>query len=805
MAKQIIQLGSTANDHTGDPLRVAFTKVNDNFSELYTAVAASQPNLATVATTGSYTDLIDRPTIPTDINQLSDSSSLLGQGSANTGDIRFNGSWIKNVDAGNIYISPQDGNSWLNLPSDAQLSESNPVVLGAVGTNGYAQIVTGTGNTWSFGTDGTTTIPGSIRSSGNSLSWSTTITNITTGSNDTEVSLLVAVFGAPIVGQVTISGVNGTYEANGTWWYQATSPGSFRLYNDQALNNPVDSTTWTAYVDSGTAADIGGQGFTIEGTNGNWTFDADSTLRIPGNLVLGAGNNNNGHEQHLIIDSSNYWTSIQWKNFNSPQDPNSTPFECQAQLLRVFATENTVTSWCNVQNPREELVAVTAVRPNGTNYNGLMLSTSDGKIPDAPYNDGSGTRYNWIMGGDGKLTLPSGGTIGESGSPTGLGQTIELTPFGGNDSNQMLKIYPTVAEGNHLHLTSGDLSVTSLFLGNDSQYVRTRADGAIVIGTSDAVPDMDGYGKRWVFDVNGTLILPASNSITTETTVGLSTGTEITGISFDTAGNGMPYQYVIIGGNAQFNSWFSLGAGIVGYKVFTTGNPGSMVTVINFLDQTLGGPSIEFDGSMPAAPWTVQSPDYVAGVTTYQPLNININNNNWNFNPDGTLSATCFLALTGTSGTGYSFQNDGGYDTGMFSTQDGYVQFYSNSQEVFNFNTDRLEFNKPVTLGLLTTAAQTGTHDPVYPTAIDLTKTINKLGDNSGSSYSLADGQEGQIMYLVRKHDVTDLSMPSIQIHVDNAYYGLNQAPNQILYFNSEIITLIFTDGAWQQTGGLWD
>ena len=35
MAKQVINTGTTANDGTGDPLRSAFDKVNDNFTELY--------------------------------------------------------------------------------------------------------------------------------------------------------------------------------------------------------------------------------------------------------------------------------------------------------------------------------------------------------------------------------------------------------------------------------------------------------------------------------------------------------------------------------------------------------------------------------------------------------------------------------------------------------------------------------------------------------------------------------------------------------------------------------------------------
>jgi hypothetical protein len=35
MAKQIINIGTIPNDNTGDPLRTAFDKSNDNFTELY--------------------------------------------------------------------------------------------------------------------------------------------------------------------------------------------------------------------------------------------------------------------------------------------------------------------------------------------------------------------------------------------------------------------------------------------------------------------------------------------------------------------------------------------------------------------------------------------------------------------------------------------------------------------------------------------------------------------------------------------------------------------------------------------------
>lgn len=47
MTQQIIDVGTTANDGSGDPLRTAFIKTNDNFTELY--------NATTVSVTGNVT------------------------------------------------------------------------------------------------------------------------------------------------------------------------------------------------------------------------------------------------------------------------------------------------------------------------------------------------------------------------------------------------------------------------------------------------------------------------------------------------------------------------------------------------------------------------------------------------------------------------------------------------------------------------------------------------------------------------------------------------------------------------------
>ena len=41
MAQQTINIGATANDGTGDQLRTAFDKVNDNFVEIYTELGGT--------------------------------------------------------------------------------------------------------------------------------------------------------------------------------------------------------------------------------------------------------------------------------------------------------------------------------------------------------------------------------------------------------------------------------------------------------------------------------------------------------------------------------------------------------------------------------------------------------------------------------------------------------------------------------------------------------------------------------------------------------------------------------------------
>jgi hypothetical protein len=74
MAKQNINVGTTENDRKGDSLRVAFQKVNANFTELYTALGLDVAPLnlgafefagSTLSTTDSTAIVIDQATTVT--------------------------------------------------------------------------------------------------------------------------------------------------------------------------------------------------------------------------------------------------------------------------------------------------------------------------------------------------------------------------------------------------------------------------------------------------------------------------------------------------------------------------------------------------------------------------------------------------------------------------------------------------------------------------------------------------------------------------------------------------------------------
>jgi hypothetical protein len=114
----------------------------------------------------------------------------------------------------------------------------------------------------------------------------------------------------------------------------------------------------------------------------------------------------------------------------------------------------------------------------------------------------------WKFDNIGDLTLPSGGTISE-GVVTD-NPTIQLTPASPEVATQKLVIKGGMFEepaDYHLHLTTGDLSETSIFLGTDEHNVRTTIEGNIQITTPSEGNNV------WEFGTDGNLTLPTVGSL----------------------------------------------------------------------------------------------------------------------------------------------------------------------------------------------------------------------------------------------------------------------------------------------------
>ena len=112
MARQVINIGSAPNDGTGDSIRVALDKCNDNFEELYGKGAAGNNfdfNENTLTSTNTNGDIILDPngtgSVVVNANHLNISTTKtpatsVGASGDTTGDIAW--------DSGYIYICTAD-------------------------------------------------------------------------------------------------------------------------------------------------------------------------------------------------------------------------------------------------------------------------------------------------------------------------------------------------------------------------------------------------------------------------------------------------------------------------------------------------------------------------------------------------------------------------------------------------------------------------------------------------------------------------------------------------------------------------
>ena len=97
MTRQNINIGSTANDGTGDPLRTAFDKINDNFVELYGA----DNDLNTLDANLNVNNFL----ITTGVTNGNITITPNGTGNINLGALKFNGTSISSDDSTIVNIN----------------------------------------------------------------------------------------------------------------------------------------------------------------------------------------------------------------------------------------------------------------------------------------------------------------------------------------------------------------------------------------------------------------------------------------------------------------------------------------------------------------------------------------------------------------------------------------------------------------------------------------------------------------------------------------------------------------------------
>jgi len=115
MAKQTVNIGVTANDNTGDPLRTAFDKLNDNFDEVYAAgpagtnIQVSDNTIASTNTNGNI-DLDPAGTGKVLINGPMDANGVVSLNSTVTGNITPTANVTYNIGSGTSAYDEIHGN-----------------------------------------------------------------------------------------------------------------------------------------------------------------------------------------------------------------------------------------------------------------------------------------------------------------------------------------------------------------------------------------------------------------------------------------------------------------------------------------------------------------------------------------------------------------------------------------------------------------------------------------------------------------------------------------------------------------------
>jgi hypothetical protein len=422
MAKQTIGIGSSANDGTGDPLRTAFDKINDNFDELY-------------GTTAEANDLIEDATPQLggdlDVNgrritsaRTNEDIVLLpaGTGGVVASAIRLAGTTIS-----------ADDSSLITIGEALQVNGATNIDGAVTATSTVAVTGAFTGTSGAFSTTlavtGATTLTGALTVNDSVTATSLTTNDIASNGSNADITLDTA----------------GTGDINLTAGADINIPANIGL----------------TFGDDGEKIEGDGTDLTIAGNNINLTAVADIVVPANVGITFGTGEKIEGDNTDLTITSGADITLAAAADVNIPVNV-GLRFGDGGENIETDNTDLTITSGglCTIT-----ATSTTAITNNATV--GGTLGVTGLTTVAALTTTGALTLGGAVAIGD--LNILADGTITTDSNgdfvvdPAGTGAIVltgPITATGVQTTTGQLNVDNLRMDGNTLSATSGAITLT---------------------------------------------------------------------------------------------------------------------------------------------------------------------------------------------------------------------------------------------------------------------------------------------------------------------------------------------------------
>ena len=474
MAKQTINIGSSANDKTGDPLRTAFNKINENFTELYGASPFGQQVTISgnqISANESNADLV-----------LSGS----GTGGVVASAVRIDGTSLSSSDSTQININE-------NLDVGGNITASgNITATGDIFANGNINLGNASGDQ--------TKVVGVFEADNIQIDGTTITTNTTNGS----VTITGNATGGVVVENLTLNDNTISSPSNSDIVIEPGGTGDVVLSALRINGTTLDSSDSSA-ITLGEAVDITGA---LTGTSGSFS----TTLAVTGATTLtGATTINNSLTANSVTTNT---IASNGSNADLSIQPSGTG-DVLISALRINGT--TLDSSDSTAITLAENVDVTGtLTTKDVTTTGNHVITGTSEIGSDITVKGSLIADNLTTNSDGDLTLnPAGtgeivlsGNVAHTGTQTTTGQlNTDNLRFDGNtisttNSNGGLILSPNGAGSITLDAQTVQLNNTlavgfvavsnTLFMMSGSKIHANQTNSDVVIesnGTGSVVID----------------------------------------------------------------------------------------------------------------------------------------------------------------------------------------------------------------------------------------------------------------------------------------------------------------------------